>query len=626
MNEILAVKISVEKIYIENFKKIEKQEIAVKPITAIVGGNASGKSSILQAAQLCTSICQASFKNINRNNKIEFHKTLANEDVFYRPTQTILDLRFEEPASQTKSIKLGFQCIIHDNTTKAPKPIDLKVAITRGKNANLALKYEGNESLISNLGDRNHPFSIFTPGLSGIPIREEWRTRGALDAAAMHGDANLYLRTLLDHLFTKDLDDRTISEWVNWQIDIDELPETSSWRAFSTYLNECYEGARVYVKHDRSKERYINVEVWYLEKSFTLDMASTGMLQVIQILAYACFYEPPLLLLDEPDAHLHADSQAKLHSALKILSSNSLTKIVLATHSPQFLQLLQNDPDASIVWLSSGKEVVVQAGQQPAIPLLMELGALTLGADVFQQKYKTILLTEDKDTDLIKPFVAAQTNKAVSIISYNGCANLPGARQLAILLSRLRPDAKIVIHRDRDFRTAEEMDFERLLFEAWLEYEGGTNIQEIFTPGNDIEHSFLDTNHLQQSLNGYADAAKIENALINALAIKRDDLTAKTRSARAVIKERLYDTIRIQGKTALRTKAKLKPKPPADSKFLPRDGKTPLSLDQCHGKLAYKSFLTSLHQLIGGDSKAIPDYIIKSTHHLECPIWKNALA
>jgi len=62
--------VRVDKIYIQNFKKIEAQEITLKPITVLVGGNTSGKSSILQAAQLCTSLMQSAFiENTGRTIK-----------------------------------------------------------------------------------------------------------------------------------------------------------------------------------------------------------------------------------------------------------------------------------------------------------------------------------------------------------------------------------------------------------------------------------------------------------------------------------------------------------------------------------------------------------------------------
>ena len=101
---------------------------------------------------------------------------------------------------------------------------------------------------------------------------------------------------------------------------IEKLPQGSAWRTFSTLLDRCYGGARVIVEHDPARSRYVEVYVHFEGRGYILDVASTGMLQVIQILAYACFYRPPLLLLDEPDAHLHADSQSRLYDALRGLA------------------------------------------------------------------------------------------------------------------------------------------------------------------------------------------------------------------------------------------------------------------------------------------------------------------
>ncbi|WP_080631918.1 AAA family ATPase [Aeromonas dhakensis] len=615
-------KIIVDKIFIEDFKRIKSQTIEVFPITAIVGGNASGKSSILQAAQLCTSIIQASFKYKKKGGNVDYYRTLANEDIVYRPTDKILDLKHSEPATQNNGFSIGYECTINSGED-GEKKSTLIVDIKRGKNANLSLTYKGDAEIISELGDKNNPFSIFTPGLSGIPIREEWRTRGALDSAAMHGDANLYLRTLLDHLFHKDLTSEEAELWINEKVTIDDLPKDSSWRLFSQFLDECYPGLRLYVLHNKESERYINITLYYQDNYFTIDMASMGMLQVIQILAYACFYRPPLLLLDEPDAHLHADSQTRLNTALKMLAKKTDTKIILATHSPQLIQLLQDDDDSKIIWLNSGAEVPIVRGQKPTLPLLMELGALTVASDVFSTKYKLILLTEDKDTSFVKAFAKANSKKNMCIISYNGCNNLQGARQLAILLTNIRPDIKVVIHRDRDFRNESEMNFERLLFEQFLKNEDAERIVELFTPLNDIEHSFLSTKHLSHIFTDREEI--IDQALKDAAEVKRDELICKIRDARNVIKERLYDSKRMAKKTHLREQSGINETPPQLKTFIPKDGKTPLSIEQCHGKTLYKAFLSEVHRVAGGNTKEITKQILETSPHLKNKDWEKAL-
>lgn len=48
--------VRIDKIIVSDFKRIESLEIDLQPVTALVGGNTSGKSSALQAAQLGVSI------------------------------------------------------------------------------------------------------------------------------------------------------------------------------------------------------------------------------------------------------------------------------------------------------------------------------------------------------------------------------------------------------------------------------------------------------------------------------------------------------------------------------------------------------------------------------------------
>lgn len=616
--------VRVEKIIVKDFKRIGGIEIDLKPITALVGGNTSGKSSVLQAAQLCVSLMQASYRKTRRNGEIESLTTLANEAVSYRPTDYLLDLKHGGAATQTSGFEIGFECSDRD-ADGAEVRRALKVGVLRGKNANLALDLDGDRALIPVFGNRDRPFSIFAPGLSGIPLREEWRTRGALDAAAMHGDANLYLRTLLDHLLHKDMTEEQVQGWCDWKLEIDALPATAPWRTFSTLLDRCYPGARVYVKHDREKDRHISVSVWYQEQSAALDMASTGMLQVIQILAYACFYSPPLLLLDEPDAHLHADSQARVYEALRGLAATGNTRIVFATHSPQLIQLMLGDSEAAVVWMEGGNKVEVGPAGRPAIPLLMELGALTLGAEVFSPGTRTVLLTEDKEAGPVQLFARANGARDFACLSYNGCGNLAGARELARLLTELRADIRVVIHRDRDFRTPEEVAFERFVFEAWLANNRVERVEELFTPLNDVEHSFLQPAHLAAALaDRGVDRARAEAILADAVAVARDQIIVAISKARRKIEETLYESRRMKKKTDLRARAGIGENAPRENGFLPADGRTPLRLDQCHGKTAYRAFLNALHGVLAGDSRTMPSLVLKESEHLRTDVWVTA--
>lgn len=608
------MRVRLDKVVINNFKRIESLEIDLQPVTALVGGNTSGKSSALQAAQLGVSILQAAFRGFRPNGMPDFAGTVANDAVLFRPTEWLLNLRRGGTATQNLGYSITYRGVDLDTNTDK----EITIEVRRGKNANIAITRTGDDDLAAVLADGDQPFSIFTPGLSGIPMREEWRTKGAMDAAVMHGDANLYLRTVLDHLFTRDLDEMARTAWRR-ERDIGVLPD-SGWRTFSALLDRCYQGTRVVVHHNQQRDRHVKVEVETPDAKVTLDMASTGMLQVIQIIAYACFYAPRLILLDEPDAHLHADSQARLYDALRSVATETQTRILFASHSPQLIQRLMYDPNAAVVWMSEGAKVPVDNAQRPAIPILMTLGALSAGADAFDPARPVILMTEDK---LTRPVVVlAKANGApdnLAVISYNGCGNLPAARLLANMISDMRPDSRIILHRDRDFRTEPEMQFELSTAESERLRNGVTRVTEVFTPLNDVEHSFAQAAHLKEVFNDLAPEL-IDAAITDVTAFKRDDLVNAARVAREQIFSSLYNVPRKRAKPEWVASGMLNNTPPI-VEFVPANGLTPVSFQHSHGKILMDGLRPKIHHHVGGASQASDSRVYTATDHLRTPGW-----
>jgi len=160
--------ITLVRIEIEDFKRIRKLSIRLSPITAIVGGNTSGKSSALQAAQLGISIIQAITKPDPMTGADPFLKSVPNDAVLYRPTENLLDLRRGAAASQKKGYSISYFGVKSNGEEK-----QIKIVIMRGKNANLSIKREGDDCFAATLASRDKPFAILSPGLSGIPLREE---------------------------------------------------------------------------------------------------------------------------------------------------------------------------------------------------------------------------------------------------------------------------------------------------------------------------------------------------------------------------------------------------------------------------------------------------------------------
>ncbi|KIC30733.1 hypothetical protein RA24_01770 [Leisingera sp. ANG-M6] len=99
---------------------------------------------------------------------------------------------------------------------------------------------------------------------------------------------------------------------------------------------------------------------------------SAGEVQFIKLLAQACTYieNGSLLLLDEPETHLHPNFIARLMSALERLLADTGSCAIMATHSVYFVREVFHD-QVVIVERDDDGEVSVKAP-----------GMRTFGADI----------------------------------------------------------------------------------------------------------------------------------------------------------------------------------------------------------------------------------------------------
>src|SRR5262249_10368422 len=70
------------------------------------------------------------------------------------------------------------------------------VSLRKGRNRNLKVSIEG-QLLGSKLQNLEKPYSVYAPGLAGIPRVEHFMSAGLVLRAVARGDANLVLRNVL---------------------------------------------------------------------------------------------------------------------------------------------------------------------------------------------------------------------------------------------------------------------------------------------------------------------------------------------------------------------------------------------------------------------------------------------
>lgn len=426
------------KIRIQKFKKIDDVEIELSSINIFIGTNNSGKSSFIQGIQFATSACQT-LELLGANWVKGKSKTLSldSKDFLYAPTNDISYLYHGKrlAGSRRKDDRNWIEFIFNDGD-------EAKLKISRGKNGGFTTLLEGN-NLGSKLSSIKNPYCVYVPGIAGIPVVEKYEVPIAVKKSATRGDSNNYLRNIL----------YTISS------------DAEKWAPFIESINSIYSDVDLFVIFNKDLSEYIDVCVSINGIRLPLDSVGTGMLQVIQIFAYIEYFSPQIVLLDEPDSHIHPTKQKELARELvKRTQENKELKIVFSTHSRYILESLEND--AKVVHFQMGRALDDVKGSN----ILLDIGAADADYLFAKKNLKYVIVTEDKvdniseKKEFIKKFLIANglAEDEFVLHSYEGCTKVEFAKILQGFVKKQIPTAKVILHIDRDQKVGGDRELEKL--------------------------------------------------------------------------------------------------------------------------------------------------------------------
>lgn len=445
----------LDSIEIENFKKITKALIEPKEITVLVGGNDSGKSSFIQALHFGITAAN-SYSQAGK-------KTFPQERLQYCPTHPFYRLSNKSEYQNQSNFfycRLGFI----DETGKEAKQI---IRVYRAKNDNVGFEYQRSIAEVSReISNDKRLYSVFAPGISGIPISERLHHKGEIRRGLASGDANLYLRSVL-YRITED----------------GKLPELV--RLVKLVFPDFYIACSFNKEHDTSIKVDISTAKGGIP-TIPLELAATGVLQILQIFAYVTLFTPKLLLLDEPDSHIHPDRQATLAVALKRLTQRTDTRIILTTHSKHLIAALSDT--ARFYGFRNGAAHLLDE-EKAWLPIAQELGITSNLEQIGSGSISHLVITEDSEKHYIKHLLKCNGLKIEKCLfsSYSSSSQLPSAIHLAHWVKERFPQTKIIIHRDKDVFSADEI-------ELLKHKHNHHSFKWLITEGTDIEAYYCNPN------------------------------------------------------------------------------------------------------------------------------------
>lgn len=258
---------------------------------------------------------------------------------------------------------------------------------------------------------------VYVPSSVGVVDREEYRTPARIGSLIAGGRAHEVLRNLL-----LDLEEQ------------DRLEEVGS------VIAEYFSGSIEQVSFDLGSDEYIHVK--YREDSdHDLFSAGAGFLQVLQLITFLVHERPGVLLVDEPDAHLHSSLQRLVVDVLRRASQDLGLQVLLATHSKEIVNYV--DPAELLVVDRKQSELKGLGEHESAISVLESLGAVD-SIDAYQViTHRKVLLVEGgSDRKTLRAFAAKWDSHVFEgpdrlVVIETGGESTPTARSDLKILERL---------------------------------------------------------------------------------------------------------------------------------------------------------------------------------------------
>ena len=204
---------------------------------------------------------------------------------------------------------------------------------------------------------------------------------------------------------------------------------------------------------------------------------------------FTIYFHPSVSILDEPASHLHPNNQRLLCKLLQGVAEERDTQVFLTTHSRHVGDALSGQ--ATFLWVHNG--IVEKMEQDHDLAILLDIGALDVKEMLSQSHAKCIVLTEDALKRGLEVLLSASgiPMDDTLTLAYYGCTSPHNLRPLLELIRASNPQAKIVVHRDRDYLTDKEGT-------EWETEIRNMEAEPFLTLGVDIESHFLRADHLAE--------------------------------------------------------------------------------------------------------------------------------
>jgi hypothetical protein len=342
---------------IHGFRGFATLSAELGPVSVLLGPNSSGKSTVLQAVRLaCSALAwtlqQAPVPKLDGDWIVIWWDWPIREDAAFLPSVQIDEL-FLNKGDEPFTITLGFE------DTDYIQEVRISMRYARNAALKLDVRVKSSDALAAVAGTRSkstrlaealagkEPIAVVIPSFYGVVRDEPYLNNARLERMLGAGEQGSVVRNLVGRL--------------------DKLNELNDLLRLSV-------GAEIVRSTSgQALEEVEALEVHFRDRNGELELsaAGTGLVALTALFSALKRYQPRatgrplLLLLDEPEAHLHPKLQGDTGDRLAEVVTNFAGQALIATHSVEMVNRLGRRADT--VLLS-----VDRAAAEPAVRLTTE--------------------------------------------------------------------------------------------------------------------------------------------------------------------------------------------------------------------------------------------------------------
>lgn len=396
----MSIKISTLEVNL--FKGFKETHVNFVPgLNLLVGKNNSGKSSLLQAIylafdflRLTEGISEYDKKRAIKEAKLRGSAIRNITLPFHEDTYISEGLKRRSRREESTNIKVGI----------AEENLDFMETVTfpGGNLLVISSNYEGRagseayRKQITKLVKQSNKFPLFIPNFAGVSSREEIKMAQVVKFYIASGRSNEVLRNQLKEVPRQKL--KKLNDYLKADFGVEIVSSNTK----EIYLSYFYK---------ESGKDYGN---------FDISSAGSGFQQVLQILVYIVTSDSDLILIDEPDAHLHYELQNMLYDIL-LEQVKDGKQIIVATHSQIFIKRALEQDNHLII---TSKE-------------LRDLRSIDEYDDALKVLYEQGLVDEDK-------LAGGGTSKIISLEDSEDRAGFKIVKEFLSRLGIKEPNYKII--------------------------------------------------------------------------------------------------------------------------------------------------------------------------------------